>query len=137
MGATELGAFLNTHRYCVLATTSGKGRPVARPVAFLVLDASVWLATVDGSRLRNVLRTPWVSIAVSAGDPGSHQAVVIDGPVTTTAVAPDRVRTAWAARHRSAADWAEAWCEVHPDRLLSYSSPPAERATRNPGRSSD
>ena len=122
MDATELGALFAAHRYCVLATASGRGRPLARPVAFLVLDASVWLATVDGSRLRNLRRTPWVSIVVSVGDPGAHQAVVIDGSVTTTTVPPERVRNAWVARHRSEADWADAWAEVRPERLFSYSA---------------
>lgn len=122
MDATELGAFLNAHRYCVLATATSAGKPVARPVAFLALDASVWLATVNGSRLRNLRRTPWVSIVVSVGDPGSHQAVVIDGPVTITTVPPERVRTAWASRHGSQPDWADAWVEVRPERLLSYSA---------------
>jgi nitroimidazol reductase NimA-like FMN-containing flavoprotein (pyridoxamine 5'-phosphate oxidase superfamily) len=122
MDAEELGAFLEAHRYCVLATTSGKGRPLARPVAFLVVDRSVWLATVDGSRLRNLRRTPWVSIVVSVGEPGGHQAVVIDGSVTTTTDAPPSVREAWAARHGSEPDWADAWAEVHPDRLVSYSA---------------
>lgn len=126
MDATELGEFFDAHRYCVLATASESGRPIARPVAFLVLDASVWLATVEGSRLRNLRRTPWVSIVVSAGDPGNHQAAVIDGAVTTTTGAPERVLTAWAAKHGSAADWADAWAQVSPERLFSYS---AARAT--------
>ena len=122
MDTAELGAFFDAHRYCVLATATSKGRPLARPVAFLVLDTSVWLATVNGSRLRNLRRTPWVSIVVSVGEPGAHQAVVIDGSVTTTTVAPEPVRTAWASRHGSEADWADAWIEVYPDRLLSYSA---------------
>ena len=100
----------------------GRGRPLARPVAFLVHDASVWLATVDGSRLRNLRRTPWVSLVVSAGDAGVHEAVVIDGPVTITELASEPVRSAWAARHGSEAEWADAWAEVHPERLLSYSA---------------
>jgi nitroimidazol reductase NimA-like FMN-containing flavoprotein (pyridoxamine 5'-phosphate oxidase superfamily) len=122
MDAEELEVFLGAHRYCVLATASSKGRPLARPVAFLVLDTSVWLATVDGSRLRNLRRTPWVSIVISVGDAGAHQAVVIDGPVTTTADAPPSVREAWVARHGSEPEWADAWAEVRPDRLISYSA---------------
>lgn len=122
MDAGELGAFFEAHHYCVVATTSSRGRPVARPVAFLVLDASVWLATVEGSRLRNLRRTPWVSLVVAVGDRGAHQAVLIDGSVTTTTVPPDGVLTAWAARHGSPADWADAWVQVSPERLLSYSA---------------
>ncbi len=122
MDEVELGAFLDAQRYCVLATATGSGRPIARPVAFLVLDASVWLATVDGSRLRNLRRTPWVSIVVSVGDSGAHQAVVIDGPVAITRDPPERVLAAWTARHGSDPDWADAWAEVQPERLVSYSA---------------
>jgi nitroimidazol reductase NimA-like FMN-containing flavoprotein (pyridoxamine 5'-phosphate oxidase superfamily) len=120
MNTAELGQFLDAHLYCVLATATSRGRPLARPVSFLILDATVWLATVDGARLRNLRRTPWVSIVVSDGDRDAHQAVVIDGSVRIVAAAPDRVRAAWAARHGSAATWADAWCEVDPERLLSY-----------------
>ena len=122
MDAGELGAFVDAHRYCVLATVTGRGKPLARPVAYLVFDTSVWLATVDGSRLRNLRRTPWVSLVISVGEPGAHQAVAIDGAATTMPDAPLPVRIAWAARHGSEPGWADAWVEVRPDRLISYSA---------------
>lgn len=122
MDGEELAAFFQAHSYCVLATATANGHPVARPVAFTVCDASIWLATVEGVRLRNLRRTPWVSIVVSTGDRGGHEAVVIDGTVDVTVSPPERVSAAWAARHGSAPAWADAWAEVRPTRLLSYSA---------------
>lgn len=58
MNTGELGVFLDAHRYCVLATVTSVGRPLARPVAYTPVGASIWLATVAGSRLRNLRRTP-------------------------------------------------------------------------------
>jgi Pyridoxamine 5'-phosphate oxidase len=93
MDAEEMRAFLDSHRYCVLATASSEGHPVARPVAFTAIDASFWLATVaaDG------------------------RAIVIDAP-------DDAVLGAWEAHHGGRADWAAAWFEIHPVRLVSYSA---------------
>jgi nitroimidazol reductase NimA-like FMN-containing flavoprotein (pyridoxamine 5'-phosphate oxidase superfamily) len=122
MNTEELGAFLDAHRYCVLATATSVGRPLARPVAYTLVGASIWLATVAGSRLRNLRRPPWVSIVISDGDRESHRAVVIDGPATVVDQAPAEVRAAVQARQGSAADWADAWVEVQPSRLLSYSA---------------
>jgi hypothetical protein len=64
-------------------------------VAFLVFGATVWLATVEGNRLQNLRRTPWLSIVVSVGEPETHQAVVIDGPVATMIAPPKEVLKAW------------------------------------------
>jgi nitroimidazol reductase NimA-like FMN-containing flavoprotein (pyridoxamine 5'-phosphate oxidase superfamily) len=123
MDGDELAAFFETHGYCVLATATASGHPIARPVAFTVCEASVWLATVEGVRLRNLRRTPWVSIVISIGDRGEHEVVVIDGTVDIMVSPPERVSAAWAARHGSAPDWADAWAEVRPTRLLSHSAP--------------
>lgn len=46
MAAAELGAFLGERRYCVLATTNAAGHPVARRVAFAVVESAFWFATV-------------------------------------------------------------------------------------------
>jgi nitroimidazol reductase NimA-like FMN-containing flavoprotein (pyridoxamine 5'-phosphate oxidase superfamily) len=118
----ELGAFLQAHSYCVLATATTSARPLARPVAFTVCDGSVWLATVEGARLRNLRRNPWVSIVISVGDRGDHEVVVIDGTVNVMASPPERVSAAWATRHGAAPAWADAWAEVRPTRLLSHSA---------------
>lgn len=120
MGADQLARFLTEHHYCVLATVTAKGRPQARPVAFSVFDSSFWFATVAGARLRNLERTPWVSLVVTEGDRGSHRAVTVDGPVTILDTLDEELLAAWEERHGSRAGWAAAWLEVRPVRLLSY-----------------
>jgi Pyridoxamine 5'-phosphate oxidase len=67
MDAEELSSFLDAHRYCILATTTPKGRAQARPVGFTVFDGAFWFATVDGGRLlvaweeRHGSRADWAS----------------------------------------------------------------------------
>jgi nitroimidazol reductase NimA-like FMN-containing flavoprotein (pyridoxamine 5'-phosphate oxidase superfamily) len=122
MGAAELRAFLDEHRYCVLATSTAQARPVARPVAFAVVGASFWFATVAGARLRNLERTPWASIVVVEGDAGEHRAVAVDGPVTIIRQPSEQLLAAWETRHGSRAEWAAAWFEIQPTRLISYSA---------------
>jgi hypothetical protein len=53
MDAEKLPSFPEGHRYCVLATTTAQRHPVARPVAFTVVGASFWFATVAGARRRS------------------------------------------------------------------------------------
>ncbi len=120
MDAGQLARFLTEHHYCVLATASPKGRPQARPVAFTVVGSSFWLATVAGNRLRNVERTPWISLVVAEGDRGTHRAVAVDGPVLILEQPPEELVAAWEARHGGRAEWASAWLEVTPARLFSY-----------------
>ncbi len=122
MDAEKLRSFFAEHPYCVLATTSPQGRPVARPVAFTVLGASFWFATVAGSRLLNLERTPWASLVVETGDSGDHQAGVADGPATIIGEPSKKLLAAWDARHGSHPDWASAWFEIQPTRMLSYSA---------------
>jgi predicted nuclease with RNAse H fold/nitroimidazol reductase NimA-like FMN-containing flavoprotein (pyridoxamine 5'-phosphate oxidase superfamily) len=122
--AGELERFLAEHRYCVLATTAPRGRPQARPVGFVVLGASFWFASVAGARLRNVERTPWVSVVVSEGEGESHRAVVADGPVTVVDRPPAQVLAEWQARHGTEPSWAAAWFELRPERLFSYAAQP-------------
>ena len=122
MDSEELRSFLDAHRYCVLATASSQSHPVARPVAFTVIGASFWFASVAGARLRNLERTPWASVVVSEGDAGEHRAVAADGPVTIIREASEQLLAVWEARHGSRAEWAAAWFEVQPTRLISYSA---------------
>jgi nitroimidazol reductase NimA-like FMN-containing flavoprotein (pyridoxamine 5'-phosphate oxidase superfamily) len=121
MSADELGAFLDERRYCILATTSGRGRPQARPVAFSPVGDSLWFATGTGGRLRNLERTPWVSVVVADGDRGAHRAVTLDGPVTLVAEPPGEVLGEWERRFDGRADWAISWFELRPERVFSYS----------------
>ena len=122
LGAAELDAFLAKARYCVLATTAVGGRPQARPVAFIPLCDTLWFATAASGRLRNLERTPWVSVVVTEGDGDHHRAVIADGPVTISDTPPDGMLDTWEARFGSRADWAVAWFELRPRRLYSYAS---------------
>jgi nitroimidazol reductase NimA-like FMN-containing flavoprotein (pyridoxamine 5'-phosphate oxidase superfamily) len=122
MDAEQLRSFLDRHRYCVLATTTAQLHPVARPVAFTVIGASFWFATVAGPRLRNLERTPWASIVVAEGDAGEHRAVAVDGPVTIIDQPSEQLLATWETRHGSRAAWAAAWFEIQPSRLISYSA---------------
>ena len=120
MDAAELAAFLAERTYCVVATATARGRAQARPVGFTVVGGAFWLATVEGGRLRNVRRDPWLSLVVSEGEGEAHRAVVADGPVTIHERPPDDVLAAWEARIGSRAEWAVAWLELRPARLFSY-----------------
>jgi nitroimidazol reductase NimA-like FMN-containing flavoprotein (pyridoxamine 5'-phosphate oxidase superfamily) len=122
LGADELDGFLDELRYCVLATTSGRGRPQARPVAFIPFGDAIWFATGASGRLSNLERMPWVSVVVSEGDGDEHRAVVADGPVTISSEPPDGLLAAWESRFGSRAEWAVAWLELRPERVYSYTS---------------
>ena len=120
MSADELGLFLDERRYCILATTTERGYPQARPVAFSPVGDSLWFATGGSGRLRNLERTPWVSVVVTDGDRGAHRAVTLDGPVTLVAEPPDDVLGEWERRFDGRAEWAVAWFELRPARVFSY-----------------
>jgi hypothetical protein len=124
MDAAELGAFLDESTYCVVATSTAHGRAQARPVGFVVLGAAFWLATVEGGRLRNLRREPWLSLVVSEGAGAAHRVVVADGPVAIHDRPPDDVLARWEQRFGSRADWAVAWLELRPERLFSYTRVP-------------
>ncbi len=122
MGAAQLVRFLTEHHYCVLATVTPKGRPQARPIAFTVLGSCFWFATVAGARLRNLERMPEVSLVVTEGDRGGHQAIAVDGPVTIHQQPDEQLLAVWEERHGTRAEWAAAWFAVQPARLFSYSA---------------
>jgi nitroimidazol reductase NimA-like FMN-containing flavoprotein (pyridoxamine 5'-phosphate oxidase superfamily) len=127
MDAEELQSFLDESRYCVLATTTSQGHALARPVAFTVTAAAFWFATVAGSRLRSLERMPWGSIVVAEGEGEGHRAVAADGPATITRQPSEELLAIWDARHGSRAEWASAWFEIRPTRLLSYSAEKARK----------
>jgi hypothetical protein len=99
-----------------------EGQAIARPVAFTVLAGSFWFATVRGARLRNLERTPWVSIVIEDGDRGTHRAIAVDGPVAISDQPPQELLDLWEERHGSRAEWAAAWFELEPQRLVSYAA---------------
>jgi nitroimidazol reductase NimA-like FMN-containing flavoprotein (pyridoxamine 5'-phosphate oxidase superfamily) len=120
MSHDELEAFLAERTYCVLATVTPGGRPQARPVAFAAVDASIWFATVEGGRLRNLEHSPWVSVVVAEGEGDRHRAVAADGPVVLVDKPPGHVLELWERRFGSRAEWAARWFELRPERLFSY-----------------
>jgi nitroimidazol reductase NimA-like FMN-containing flavoprotein (pyridoxamine 5'-phosphate oxidase superfamily) len=122
LGPVELEAFLDERRYCVLATSTSRGRPQARPVGFVPFADALWFATGASGRLQNVERTPWVSVVISDGELDGHRAVIADGPVTASTAPPDGLLDAWEARFGTRAEWAVAWFELRPERLYSYTS---------------
>ena len=95
-------------------------QPQARPVAFSAVGASLWFATGGSGRLRNLERTPWVSVVVTDGDRGAHRALTLDGPVTVVPEPPAAVLGEWERRFDGRADWAVAWFELRPERVFSY-----------------
>lgn len=125
MDAAKLESFLDERRYCVLATTTARGHAQARPVAFTVMRASFWFATVAGSRLRNLGRMPWASVVVADGEGDYHRAVAADGPVAVVEHPSEELLAVWEARHGGRAGWASAWFEIQPARLFSYRAPHA------------
>jgi nitroimidazol reductase NimA-like FMN-containing flavoprotein (pyridoxamine 5'-phosphate oxidase superfamily) len=127
MHAGELAAFLDERRWCVLATTSADGHAQARPVAFTVLGASFWFATVAGGRLRNLQRMPWASVVVGKGEGDEHRAVAADGPTRIVEQPPEELLAAWERHHGSRAEWASAFFELQPARLFSYAAEGAGR----------
>lgn len=122
MTAEELEAFLAAYHYGILATTNGQQHAIARPIAYTVIGTSFWFATVVGARLRNLRSTPCASLVVAQGDRGDHRAVAVDGPVGLTQRPAAAILDRWEARHGSRPEWAAAWCELTPARLLSYSA---------------
>lgn len=120
MTAAQLRSLLEERHYCVLATTGAKGQAIARPVAFCAVGASFWFATVEGPRLRNLERQPWVSVVIEDGERGHHRAMVVDGRVMVRRQPPAPVLDLWRTRHGSPAAWAAAWAELVPERIFSY-----------------
>ena len=48
--------------------------------------------------------------------------MVVDGPVAITRHPSKQLLSEWMARHGSRAQWAAAWFEIQPTRLLSYAA---------------
>jgi predicted nuclease with RNAse H fold len=114
-----LRAFLEDHRYCILATTSPAGRPQARPVAFILVGESLWFPTIASARLRNLEASPWGSVAVSQAEGNLFRAAVADGPIVVHRQPPTGLLARWEERFGSIPGWAAAWLELRPARLFS------------------
>ncbi len=120
MDAAALGAFLEERRVCVLATSTARGLAQARPLGFMVDDGAFWLATGAGGRLRNLARTPWASLVVSDCEGALDRVVVADGPVRIVERPEGELLKRWRSRFERDPAWAEAWLELRPARLYSY-----------------
>ena len=124
LDASGIAALLGRRRYCVLATGRPDGRAHAAPVAFVLGEAALWFATVEGLRLRNLRATGWASLVVMKERP--HTALTAEGPVVlhegeAFGRAFEALRETWLERHGGEPDWAVALAELRPERVFSYS----------------
>lgn len=114
--------------YGVFATARPDGRAHAAPVAYSVDLGAIWVASVEGRRLRNLRANPWASLVLFDGQRGGrHRALTAEGPVRLhegpqlTAVR-EQLDSAWSARHGSTPEWAVALVELHAERVFSFAS---------------
>jgi nitroimidazol reductase NimA-like FMN-containing flavoprotein (pyridoxamine 5'-phosphate oxidase superfamily) len=126
MRTDELRDLLETLVYGVLATSRSDGRAHATPIAFSFEERTFWIATVAGLRLRNLRLRPWAALVLSEGQrEGGHRALTVEGPVVLWEggdfeTARERLDAVWATRHGRPPDWAAAFIQLKPERVLSY-----------------
>ena len=124
MNAAELSEFLGRKKYAVLATSRADGRAHAAPVGFTVWRRAFWVATVEGTKARNLRSRPWASIVVIEGEPpATHKAVIAEGHVVLHGAedaASAGLSDRWAIKHGSRPDWANVFGELLPERVFSY-----------------
>jgi nitroimidazol reductase NimA-like FMN-containing flavoprotein (pyridoxamine 5'-phosphate oxidase superfamily) len=122
----ELRDLLETLVYGVLATSRPDGRAHATPIAFSFEEGAFWIATVPGVRLRNLRKHPWAALVLTEGQrDGRHRALTAEGPVALWEggefeATRGRLDAVWAARHGRPPDWATAFIQLRPERVLSY-----------------
>jgi hypothetical protein len=127
----ELRDFLERLVYGVLATARPDGRAHGTPIAFSLEDWAFWIATVASVRLRNLQTNRWASLVLTDGQrTGRHSALTAEGPVTLHEgvafdVVRERLDERWRARHGQTPDWALAFIELRPERILSHRDPHA------------
>jgi len=127
----ELRDFLERLVYGVLATARPDGRAHATPIAFSIEEGAFWIATVASVRLRNLRTSPWASLVLTDGQRTErHSALTVEGPVTLHEgaafdVVRERLDERWRTRHGQTPDWAVAFIELRPERILSYRDPHA------------
>ena len=110
MDAAELGVFLAERTYCVVATTTGRGRAQARPVGFARSAARSGSPPSKAAAAEPPPRAV-ASLVVSEGEGEAHRAVVADGPVTIHERPPDEV-LALGSSASARGRWAVAWLEL-------------------------
>ena len=125
MTGVELAAFLDSHRYAVVATTRPSGKPHAAMTSYLRAGTIFWLPTMTGTaRWRNVQAQPWLSLVVTEGEGDQHAAVTIDGPAETV---PLEAAPTDLLERLPDASWVTCWLRLIPARLFSYAAPGATR----------
>ncbi len=131
MDADGLAAFLSGTRYAVLATTRPDGRPHAAPIAFTVWESAFWIASVEGSRTRNLRQRPYAAIVVMEDEGATHRAVIAEGPVRLheggAAALPADLHATWTTRHGDEPTWATVLIKLRPVRVFSYDAMKAPR----------
>lgn len=135
MNASELGEFLDRKIYAVLATTRPDGRAHATPVGFLLWRSAFWIASIEGTRARNLKNQPWASIVIIEGEPPrKHQAVIAEGPVQMhkdsemkEILLEQEFTGRWERKLGRKPDWASVLIELRPKRLFSYDAKKEER----------
>ena len=128
MDASELNEFLDKKIYAVLATTRPDGRSHATPIAFFFWNNSFWIASVDGTRLRNLRKSPWASIVIFEGEPPKkHKAVMAEGTVQIhegdmmkEILSVQEFSNLAIKKYGRAPDWASAIIELKPKKVFSY-----------------
>lgn len=131
MTGDQLAAFLDAHRYAVVASTRPSGRPHATMTSYLRMGTTFWLPTMTGTaRWRNVQTHPWLSLVVTEGEGDQHAAVTLDGPAESLSLeaAPTQVR-----ERLPDASWVTCWLRLTPRRLFSYAAPGAPLRAPFPG----
>lgn len=121
MDAGGLSAYLDQRRYLMVSTVRPSGRPHVALSAFIFGAERFWMPTMKGTaRARNLRHKPFASLAVAEGDGAAHRAVLSEGPATLVRRPEPEVVTAWEERDAELPEWADAWIELRPVKLLSY-----------------
>lgn len=122
----ELRELLTHLVYGVLATARPDGRAHATPIAFSLEDGAFWVASVASVRVRNLRVNQWASLVLTDGQrAGRHSALTAEGPVelhegTAFEAVRERLDERWLIRHGRPPDWAVAFIELRPERVLSH-----------------
>jgi hypothetical protein len=122
MTGAQLAGYLERRTYALASSTRPDGRAHAAPTLFSVCAETFWLPTLGGAaRLGNVRAHPWLALSILEGEHDTHAAVLTEGPAEVVLSVPDEVRRITEVRNRGGSlDWATAWLQMTPQRLLSF-----------------
>jgi nitroimidazol reductase NimA-like FMN-containing flavoprotein (pyridoxamine 5'-phosphate oxidase superfamily) len=121
MNRNKLTDFLESKRYAVLATSRIDGRAHATPISFIVANNAFWIASVEGTRSRNLEAKPWASIVIFEGDKTEiHKAVIAEGPVKLHKTLDKNILEQYKKKVHGNLGWASVFIELKPERLFSF-----------------